>query len=327
MQAKLLNRLSVAVFFMTCVLSVPACAQVQDWPIRPVKFIVPFPAGGSLDPIARLAAAKLQESLNQPFIVENRPGASGIIGTAAAVKAPPDGYTFLFVFDTHAVNPALLPNLPYNTLRDLSPVMLVGKAPMAIVTRADRPYKMFSDVIEAAKIKPRSVSYGTMNGTLGHLTMTLLEQSAGIQLLTVPYKGGAPMMQDAIGGQIDLAIGSPATVLPHVGNGKMRVLAVTGDKRSEMLPDIPTLAEQGFNAFSAYAWWAIFAPAGTPEWILKKLHAELAKAFALPDARKILTHSLGMDVLATSPEALDGWLLAEMHRWGKVVKDNNIKAE
>jgi tripartite-type tricarboxylate transporter receptor subunit TctC len=293
-----------------------------------VRFIVPFPPGGSVDPLARMVGVKLGASLGQQFIVENRPGASGSIGAALAAKAPPDGYTFLFVFDTHAVNPSLIPNLPYDTAKDLAPVMLVGTAPMAIATNPAKPYKSFADVIAAAKAKPDSVSIGSVgNGSLGHLTMILVQQAAGIRLVHVPYKGGGPMIQDALGGQTDLAIGSVAVLASHVKGGKLRAIAVTGDKRSHAMPDVPALAEQGFKGFSALAWWGIFAPAATPKPIMDKFHAELVKAFNQPDVRKTLTEQLGMDLVVSSPEAQQQWLLGEMQRWGKVVRDNNIRAD
>jgi tripartite-type tricarboxylate transporter receptor subunit TctC len=293
-----------------------------------VRFVVPFPPGGSVDPLARMVGVKLGQSLGQQFIVENKPGAAGSIGAAFAAKAPPDGYTFLFVFDTHAVNPSLIPNLPYDTLKDLAPVMLVGTAPMAVATNASKPYKSFGDVVAAAKAKPDTVTYGSIgNGSLGHLTMILVQQAAGIKLAHVPYKGGGPMTQDALGGQIDLAIGSVAVLTPHVKGGKLRGVAVTGDKRSHALPDVPTLAEQGFKGFSALAWWGIFAPAGTPAPIMDKFHGELVKAFNQPDVRKTLTEQLGMDLIVSSPQAQQKWLTDEMQRWGKVVRDNNIKPD
>lgn len=306
-----------------------ACpALAQDWPTKPVKFIVPFPPGGSTDPMARMIGVKLAESLKQQFVVENKPGASGSIGAAQVAKSPADGYTFLFVFDTHAVNPSLIPNLPFDTTKDLAPVMLIGTAPMAIATGASKPYKSFDDVIRAAKAKPDTVTYGSIgNGSLGHLTMILVQQAAGVKLVHVPYKGGGPMTQDALGGQVELAIGSVAVLTPHVKGGKLRAIAVTGDSRSHALPDVATLAEQGFKGFSALAWWAIFAPAGTPKPIMDKFHAELVKAFNQPDVRKTLTETLGMDLQAGSQEGLQKWLLSEMSRWGKVVKDNNIRAD
>ena len=303
-------------------------ALAQDWPTKPVKFIVPFPPGGSVDPLARLVGVKLTESLKQQFIVENKPGASGSIGAAQTAKSPPDGYTFLFVFDTHAVNPSLIPNLPFDTAKDLAPVTLVGTAPMAIATGASKPYKSFDDVIKAAKARPDTVTYGSIgNGSLGHLTMILVQQAAGIKLVHVPYKGGGPMTTDAIGGQVELAIGSVAVLASHVKGGKLRAIAVTGDQRSHAMPEVSALAEQGFKGFSALAWWGIFAPAGTPKPILDKFHAELVKAFNLPDVRKTLTETLGMDLQVSSPEGLQKWLLDEMSRWGKVVKDNNIRPD
>ena len=308
--------------------SPPALAQSTDWPTKPVKFISPFPPGGSVDPLARLVAAKMGETFGQQVVVENKTGASGSIGTAYVAKSPPDGYTYVFVFDTHAVNPSLIPNLPYDTLNDLAPVMLIGTSPMAITTKAAKPYKTFADVIAAAKAKPGSVSYGTVGaGSLGHLTMTLLQQAAGIQLVHIPYKGGGPMTTDVLGGQIELAIASVAQQGPHVRGGKLRAIAVTGDKRSHVLPDVPALAEQGFPGFSALAWWGIFAPGGTPRPIVDKFHAELVKVLNRPDVHKQLTDTLGMDVTASSPEDTQAFLVSQMQRWGKVVRDNNIRME
>jgi len=302
-------------------------APAQQWPSKPVKFIVPFPPGGSTDPMARLIGAKLSDSLGQQFVVENRPGAAGSIGAALVAKSPPDGYTFIFVFDTHAVNP-FLQKLPFDTVKDLAPVTLIGTAPMAIATAAGKPYKSFVDVVAAAKAKPGTVSIGSVgNGSLGHLTMILVQQASGIRLIHIPYKGGGPMTADAVGGQVDLAIGSVAVITPHVRGGKLRGIAVTGDKRSRAMPDVPALAEQGLPGFSALAWWAIFAPAGVPKPIMDKFHAELVKAFNLPDVRKLLTETLGIDLVVSPPEGLQKWLADEMQRWGKVVRDNNIRAD
>jgi tripartite-type tricarboxylate transporter receptor subunit TctC len=305
-----------------------SAAQDTSWPTKPVTFIVPFPPGGSVDPLARLVGSRLSSSLGQQFIVDNRPGGSGSIGTAAAAKASPDGYTFLFVFDTHAVNPTLIPKLPFDTTKDLVPVMLVGTAPMAIVTHPDKPYKSFADVIKAAKAKPDTLTYGSIgSGSLGHLTMKLLEQAGGFMAVHVPYKGGGPMIVDATGGHIETGIASVSVLTPHVKGRKLRALAVTGDKRSHVLPDVPALAEQGFPGFTALAWWGIFEPAGIPKPILDKFHAELVKVFNLPDVRKQLAESLGMDLVVSSPETLQKFLIAEIARWGKVVREHNIRAD
>jgi len=206
-------------------------------------------------------------------------------------------------------------------------VMLIGTAPMAIATHPSKPYKSFADVIAAAKAKPDTLSYGTIgNGSLGHLTMTLVQQAGGFKIVHIPYKGGGPMTQDALGGQLDLAVGSVAVIAPHVKSGRLRAIAVTGDKRSSSMPDVPALSEQGFPGFSALAWWGIFAPSGTPKPILDKFHAELVKALDQPDLRKTLTE-LGMDLVVSTPEAEQKFLLGEMSRWGKVVRDNNIRVD
>jgi tripartite-type tricarboxylate transporter receptor subunit TctC len=303
-------------------------AQSVSWPTKPVKFVVPFPPGGSVDPLARLLAVRLTKSLEQQFIVENKPGASGSIGTAYVAKAAPDGYNFVFVFDTHAVNPTLLPSMPFDTLKDLVPVMLIGTAPMAIATHASKPYKTFADVIAAAKAKPDTLTYGSIgNGSLGHLTMTLLQRAGGFTIAHVPYKGGGPMTQDALGGQIDLAVGSVAVLAPHVKGGKLRAIAVTGNKRSHSMPDVPALSAQGFPGFSALAWWGVFAPSGTPKPILDKFHAELVKALDQPDLRNTLIEQLGMDLVVSTPDGLQKFLVGEMERWGKVVRENNIRAD
>ena len=301
----------------------------QDWPTKPVKFVSPYPPGGSVDPLARLLGAKLGDSLKQNFIVENRTGASGIIGTEYVAKSAPDGYTFVFIFDTHAVHQALNAKLQFDPLKDFAPVMIVGTAPMSISTAAGKPFKGFRDVLQAAKAKPDSVTIGNVgNGSLGHLASILISQAAGVKLVPVPYKGGGPLHTDALGGQIDLAIASVAAQASHVRSGKLRALVQTGEKRAAMMPDVPTLAEAGVRGVEpAYAFWGILAPAGTPRPIIDKLHAEIVGAIKLPDVNKTLTETLGMDVAALSPEASGKFIADQMARWGKVVRENGIKAE
>ena len=306
--------------------SIPAAAQ--DWPSKPVRFIVPFPPGGSVDPLARLLGAKLGDALKQQFIVENRPGAGGSIGTAIAAKAPADGYTFAVVFDSHGVNQALIPTLPFDTAKDFAPVMLVGTAPYAIATATGKPWKSFAEVVAAAKAKPESISVGSIgNGTLGHLLLVQAQQMGGFRVTHVPFAGGGPMNQNILGGQIDMGVGSVALLSPQVRGGKMRAIATTGEKRAAALPDVPTLIEQGFPGLTAYAWWGIYAPTGTPKPIIDKFHAELVKALSLADVRKTLSETLGMDLVVSSPEELQKWTLAEMAKWGRIVKDNGIKTD
>lgn len=306
--------------------TIPAAAQ--EWPARPVRFIVPFPPGGTVDPLARLVGARLAEPLKQQFVVENRPGAGGSIGTAAAAKSPPDGHTFLFAFDSHAINPALFRNLAFDTAKDFAPVMLVGTAPYAIVTQAGKPWKSLTEVVSASKAKPGSVAVGSIGvGTLAHLILMQMQTIGGFEATHVPYAGGGPMTTSLLGGQIDLGVGSVALLTPHVRGGKMRAIATTGERRATTLPEVPTLGEQGIGGLTAHAWWGIFAPAGTPKPILDRFHAELVRVFNLPDVRKTLAESLGMDLLVSSPEELQKFLLAEMDRWGRVVRENNIKVD
>ena len=320
-------RACAVTMFVAALLPLSAVAATNaEFPSKPVRFIVPFPPGGTVDPLARLIGARLSNVLGQQFIVDNRTGGSGTIGTGIAAKANPDGYTYVFVFDTHAVNPALIPNLPFDTLKDLAPVMLVGRAPYGIITPPAKPYKTMGDVVRAAKAKPDTLTYGTVGaGSLGHLALTLAGQSGGFKLVHVPYKGGGPMTVAVIGGQIDLGIGSTALVTPFANDGRMRVLATTGDARSVTLPNVPTLIEEGYKDVTAYAWWGIFAPARTPPAIINKLHSEMVKVLNLPDVRRHLGEQLGMELMVSTPAELQKWTAAELTRWSKVIRDNNIK--
>src|SRR5215210_1449017 len=302
------------VFRLLLVLAVSFPVFAQDWPTKPVKFVSPYPPGGSVDPLARVFAAKFSESLKQQFIVENRTGASGIIGTDYVAKSAPDGYTFVFIFDTHAVHQALNPKLPFDPVKDFAPVMLVGYAPMAITTGTMKPYKTFQDVLAAAK-SGQGVTLGNVgNGSLAHLTTIVLNQASGAKFVPVAYKGGGPLSTDVMGGHVELALASTAAQANHVRGGKMRALVLTGDKRSHTMPEVPTLKEQGIDVV-AHAWWGILAPAGTPKPIIDKFHAELVKAIKLPDVNRILTETQGMDVLALSPQATQKWIVDNMTRW------------
>jgi len=317
--------MSLLRFVLLLAFSLPVLAQ--DWPNKPVKFVSPYPPGGSVDPLARMLGAKLGESLKQNFIVENRTGASGVIGTDYVAKSAPDGYTFVFIFDTHAVHQALNPKLPFDPVKDFAPVMIVGTAPMAITTGVMKPYKTFADVIVAAKAKPDTITLGNVgSGSLAHLTTIVLNQAADVKLVPVPYKGGGPLSLDLIGGQVELGMASVAAQGQHVKGGKMRALVLTGDKRSHTMPEVPTLKEQGINVV-AHAWWGILAPAGTPRPIIDKFHAELVKAIKLPEVNRMLAETQGMDVVALSPDATQKWILDQMAQWGRIVKENGITVQ
>ena len=299
----------------------------QAWPARqPIKFVAVFPPGGSVDQVARILAQPLGAQLNQTIIVDNKGGASGSIGTAFVAASPADGYTFAVVFDTHGVNPSLIPNLPFDSKKDLVPIALIGTSPMVLATYAESPYKTFADVVAAAKAK-KNVSYGSIgSGSLGHLAMSLLGKSGGIEWQHVPYRGGGPLMTDAVAGHVPLSIGSVFVTKPHIDNKRMRPLVVTTSKRSPDLPDVPTVSESGFAGFEAPAWWAILAPARTPPEILKRMNEEVNKALKNPEIAKKLD-AQGIDIVGGTSEAARVFVERQMDVWAKVVKDNNIKAD
>jgi tripartite-type tricarboxylate transporter receptor subunit TctC len=237
----------------------------QGWPAGTIKLVVPYPPGGSTDVIARLVQPCLQQRLATTVIIENRAGASGSVGTAAVAKSPADGGTWLIVFDNHAANPFVLPDLPYDTEKDLDPVLFIGTAPYVVSTQAQKPFKTLADVIAAAKAKPGAVSYASVgSGSVGHLAMALLSKQAGVRLVHVPYRGGGPAMNDAVAGHVDLLVGSTALSIPQIKAGTIRGVVQTGKARTATLGALPTVGESGFPGFEAYAWWGVFAPAGTP---------------------------------------------------------------
>ncbi len=308
-------------------LALAGSAFAQAWPQKgPIKLVAVFPPGGSVDQVARILAPALQQQLGVNVIVENKGGASGTIGTGFVAAAPPDGYTFAVVFDTHAVNPSLFPSLPFDAKRDLAPVALIGTGAMVLTTFADSPYKRFTDVVAAARAK-QNVSYGSIgSGSLGHLAMALLARRDGLEMTHVPYRGGGPLMNDALAGHVPLAIASVFLAKPHIDSGKLRALAVTTSTRSPHLPGVPTVAESGFSGFDAPAWWAVLAPAKTPPEILKRMNDEINAALAKAEVRDKLA-AQGIDIRAGTPEAARSFIEGQMDTWAKVVKDNGIKAD
>jgi tripartite-type tricarboxylate transporter receptor subunit TctC len=314
------------VFTLTA-LAVPQLASAQAWPSKqPIKLVAVFPPGGSVDQVARIIAQPLQQQLGQTVIVENRGGASGVIGTAAVVQAPADGYTFAVVFDTHGVNPSLNPNMPFDSKKDLVPLVLVGTSPMVLATHVGSEYKTFGEVVAAGKAK-KNVSFGSIgNGSLGHLAMSLLAKDARVEWTHVPYKGGGPLMSDAIAGHVPLSIGTVFLTKPHIDSGRMRPLAVTTTKRAADLPNVPTIAENGYPGFDAPAWWAVMASAKTPPEIVKRMNEELNKVLKNPEVAKKLD-AQGIDVSGGSVAQATTFIDKQMDVWAKVVKDNNIKAD
>ena len=305
----------------------PTIAAAQAWPTKqPIKLVAVFPPGGSVDQVARIIGPPLQQRLGQTVIIDNRGGASGSIGTGSVANGPADGYTFAVVFDTHAVNPALVPSMPFDTQRDLTAVALVGTGAMVLATHADSPYKTFADVVAAAKAG-KNVSYGSIgSGSLGHLAVTLLSRSAKLDITHVPYRGGGPLMNDAIAGHVPLTIASIFLTKPHVDSKRLRPLVVTTSKRSANLPDVPTIAESGFAGFDAPAWWAVLAPAKTPADIVKRMNEEINAVLKSPDVAAKLA-AQGIEVRTATPEAASTFINGQIETWAKVVKDNGIKAD
>lgn len=307
-------------------LTTGALAQSSAWPSQPIKWIVPFPTGGTVDQISRLLQPHMQQALGQPVVIDNRVGASGSIGTAAAAKSAPDGYTWVMVFDTHGVNPSLIPNMPFDTLKDLAPVMLIGTSAMVVTAHTSTPYKTFSELVQAARTKPGAISYGTIgSGSLAHLAMTSMGNQLKADWTHIPYKGGGPLSTDGIAGHVPVTLATYALWAPHIAAGRLRALAVTSPKRMPQLPDVPTLAEQGLPNFDSQAWWGMLGPAGIPADIVARMNAEMAKVLKLPAVQERLTQ-MGVQVTASSPDEFGKFVRSEVDRWGKVVRENNIKA-
>ena len=300
--------------------------HAQSWPSQPIRIIVPFPPGGTTDQIGRLLQPPLQQALGVSVVIDNRGGASGAIGSGMAAKAAPDGYTFLLVFDTHGVNPSLIPNMPFDTLKDLAPIMLIGKSPMVITAHPSFPYKTFAEVLKLAKAKPGVVTYGTIgSGSLAHLAITMITNQAKIEMTHVPYKGGGPLIISAVGGHIPVAIASLALLAPHIQSRRLRAIGITSPKRHPQYPDVATVAEQALPGFDAEAWWGLLAPPNTPAAIMTRMHVEVTKALRSPAMQQQFDQQ-ALTVTASSPEEFQKFLVNEVERWARVVRDNRIKA-
>lgn len=300
-------------------------AGLGTWPTqKPIRLIAVFPPGGSVDQVARVLAPALQAELKQNVIVENIGGASGVIGTSAMTRSDPDGYTFAVVFDTHGVNPSLKDKLPYDTIKDIAPVVLIGTSPMVLVASKKSGITSFKQLVDLSK-SGKQFSFGSIGvGSLGHLSMARLAKQAGFDWNHIPYRGGGPLMQDALGGQVELAVGSEFLVKPHVDSGGVIPLVITTAKRSPSLPNVPTISESGFPGFSAPAWWAVLAPGKTPTPIVDAMNKALNKALKTPAvAEKFKVQ--GIDIVGGTPEAAREFIGKQIGIWGKFVIENNIK--
>jgi tripartite-type tricarboxylate transporter receptor subunit TctC len=305
----------------------PAFAQ-DKWPGKQITYVVPFAAGGTTDILGRLIGQKLGPALGTTVIIDNKPGAGGNIGSDFVAKAAPDGHTILGgTISSHAINTSLYAKMPYDPIKNFQPITLIGMLPNVLVVNANSPYKTVKDVIDAARAKPDAIAFGSSgNGTSQHLSGELFKSISGINMLHVPYKGSAPAMQALLGDQVQLVFENAVAAIPLIQSGKLRALAVTSSKRYSGLPDVPSVAEAGLSGYEIVSWQAVFAPAGTPQAIVQKLSAEIARIIQQPDFKARLS-TLGVEPSGAGPAELAAFQKAEVAKWAQLIKTAHIKAE
>ena len=303
-------------------------ALAQAYPVKPVRIIIPYPPGGGNDTLGRLFAAKLGERMGQPFVVENRPGAGTMIGTEAAAKSPPDGYTILLSsIATHALSPNLYTRVPYDPIKDFAPITLLGIAPTVLVVNQDLPAKSLAELIALAKAKPGALAYASGgNGTPPHINGEVFKAVAGVDLLHVAYKGGGPALTDLIAGRVHVMLDTAASAMPHVRGGKLRALALSAAKRSPEYPDLPTFAEAGLPQYDTNAWYSMHAPAGTPQPVVRRLNSELVAILKDPDITARFKQ-LSTEPVGNSPEEFAAFVKSELEKYARVIKAAGIKLD
>ena len=302
-------------------------ASAQAWPVKPITMVVTYPAGGGADTMARLIAPKLGEALGQPVVIENKPGASGQIGAAAVAKAAPDGYTLMLDASSFAVNPALFSKLPYDSDKAFKPIGVIALFPNVLLVNPAVPAASVKELVAQAKLKKNALSYASSgNGSAQHLAGAMFESAAGVDMLHVPYKGGAPALNDVIGGQVPVFFGNLASTLQHVQAGKLKPLAVTSARRSPILPAVPTMAEAGVAGYEVYEWNVLFAPAGTPEGIVSKLASALQKTLDAPDVKARIAQ-LGGEIQTAKPDAAQQFVRQQTTLWAKLVRERSISVD
>ena len=321
-------RVATAVVAALCWLVSPFAAAEAGYPTKPIRLVVPFPAGGTTDILARATAQKLSEALGQQVIVDNRPGAGGNIGTELVAKAPPDGYTLLMgTVGTHAINASLYSKLPYDHVKDFTPVILVAGVPNVLVVNPALPVNSVQELIAYGKANPGKLNFASSgSGTSIHLSGELFKTLTGVQMTHVPYKGSAPALTDLMGGQVQLMFDNLPSSLAFIKAGKLRALGVTSTTRAAALPDVPTLVEAGVPGFEASSWFGIVAPAGTPRDIVMRINTEVAKWLASPDARDKLS-AQGAIAASGSPEDFARHIASETTKWARVVKESGAKVD
>ena len=315
----------VSSFVICCAtLMAGAACLAQGYSAKPVRVIVPWPAGGGADIVARGVTQKLTEHFNQPFVVENRPGASGSVGTEVAAKQAPDGYTLLLIGANHATNSHLYAKLGFDPIRDFEAISLLTEAHNLLVLHPSVNARNVAELIALARARPGQISYGSAgNGTTGHLAMELLKLSAKIDMVHIPYKGGAPFVNDLLGGQVSLGFENVLSSSPHVATGKLRAIATSGRQRSRALPEVPTVAESGLPGFEVVLWQGLLAPAGTPRPIIDRLHEGVAAGMTKPDLRERFAQ-LNVEPVGGTPAQFATYLQSEFDKWGKVIRAAGI---
>src|SRR5215468_1480785 len=308
------------------VLAVSDIASAQSFPSRPVRLLVPYPAGGAVDVLARTLGDVVSKTWGQPVVVENRPGAGGVIASQALVASPPDGYTLMVVASGHATNPFLYPKLPYDTFKDFTSISLLASSPNILLVRADSPFKTLADVIAQAKAKPGSLSFGHAgNGTSTHLAGELLKNLAKVDIAGIPYKGGAPAINDLLGGQIPLSFNNGPESVGQIEAGTVRALAVTTASRAPFLPDVPSIGET-VPGYDTEVWWGLLGPGGMPRDLVEKLSRDFVAALKT-DAVKERLGKLGATPIGSAPQAFDAKIHADYDKWGPIIQAAGIKAE
>jgi len=311
----------------TALLGHPGTARADAWPSRPIQLLIPYPPGGSADLLARPVAAKLQERLGQPVVLDYRPGAGGTIASQALARAKPDGYTLIMVLAAHAINASLYPKLPYDTRKDFAPVSLVANLPMILAGSPSLRASTVPELVAEAKASPGKLTFGSAgNGNTGHLAGELFDSVTGVKMTHVPYKGSAQVVTAMLSGEVQLTFDSISTTLPHVRSGKLHALAVTGSKRAAVAPEVPTLAEAGIPGINITGWYAVLAPAGTPAAVVDRLSREIATVLKEPELKATLAAN-GYEPVGSTPDALRAHIDAEIARWGKVVKDSGAQIQ
>ncbi len=318
--------LSAALLLAIPVLTSTA-VQAQTYPSRQITLIIPFAAGGSNDIVARAIGKQLSEAWGQPVIAENRPGAGGVIGAATVAASPPDGYTLLLVSTTFTINAAIKKSMPFDTARDFTPIAFVARSPLLFVASKDLPVKSAKDALALAKSKPDRITYASAGiGSINQIAAELIAQSAGVKLMHVPYKGGAPALNDLLGGHVDVYVSSMPQVQQLAQSGQVNALAVTSVKRAQLLPDVPTLDESGVPGFDLSSWWGIVGPAGMPPEVVNALNAEINTALNSPEIAKFMA-SEGAEAQAMTPQAFSDLIHTEIQRWTKVGHEANISID